>query len=132
MSREIVAAETDYTDEVSTFGDRLTAAREAMGLDPEELARRMGVELDTARAWEEDRSEPRANKLQMLAGVLNVSVIWLMSGQGTGPRAVPADEDEVAAEIGTILEEVRAIRTAQQQLAGQLQRLERRLVALLP
>ncbi len=80
-------APDDYTDATSTFGDRLGFAREAMGLSQAELARRIGVKSQTLRNWEEDRAEPRANKLQMLAGMLNAPMIWLMSGQGTAPAA---------------------------------------------
>ena len=78
-------APDDYTDATSTFGDRLGLAREAMGLSQAELAERIGVKAATLRNWEEDRAEPRANKLQMLAGLLNAPMIWLMSGQGEAP-----------------------------------------------
>ena len=37
-------------------------------------------------AWEADQSEPRANKLVALAGILNVSPTYLLSGLG---RATP-------------------------------------------
>ena len=43
----------------------------------------------TLRNWEEDRAEPRANRLQMLAGMLDVSLVWLISGLGRG-RGRPA------------------------------------------
>ena len=69
-----------FTDEIATFGDRLAAAREAVGFSQDDLAARLGVLGKTIRKWEEDRAEPRANKLQMLAGVLNVSMPWLLSG----------------------------------------------------
>ena len=49
------------------------------------LARALGVRLATLRGWENDMSEPRANKLQMLAGVLGVSIGWLLTGEGNGP-----------------------------------------------
>ena len=44
----------------------------------------MGIRPQTLRNWEEDRAEPRANRLQMLAGMLDVSLVWLMSGRGRG------------------------------------------------
>ena len=78
------ADETDgpgwYDPEATTFGDRMTGAREASGLSQSELAKRLGVKVKTIRAWENDQSEPRANKLQMLAGLLGVSIMWLLSG----------------------------------------------------
>ncbi len=117
----------DYSDDAATFGDRIAAARDAMGMSPAQLARRLGVKTQTLQAWEEDRSEPRANKLQMLAGVLNVSIIWLMSGMGEGVRAT-AHRGE--GEIDAVVAELREIRTRHADLTQRLQRLERRLLAL--
>ncbi|SFM41539.1 helix-turn-helix domain-containing protein [Shimia aestuarii] len=79
-----------YGDDVATFGDRLAAAREAAGLKRAEFARRLGVKKITVADWEGDISEPRANRLQMMAGLLNVSVGWLLTGEGDGVDA-PAD-----------------------------------------
>ena len=61
-----------YGPDAATFGDRIAAAREAAGMGQEKLARRLGVKLKTLHGWENDLAEPRANKLQMLAGLLNV------------------------------------------------------------
>ena len=102
---------TWYSDDAATFGDRITAAREAQGLDQEQLARRLGVKLKTIRNWENDAAEPRANKLQMLAGLLNVSIRWLLTGEGDGlpdPDAAPETADVAALraelrEIGALL-----------------------------
>jgi transcriptional regulator with XRE-family HTH domain len=115
----------DYTDDAATFGDRLALAREALGLDQDELAGRMGVTPVTLRAWEEDRAEPRANRLQLLAGTLNVSLVWLMTGQGSAPRGPGRPE------LDACLAELRALRDEQARLAGRLARLERRLKAAL-
>jgi len=71
-----------YGAETATFGDRLAGAREAAGLSQEELATRLGVRLETLIGWEEDAADPRANRLQMLAGMLNVSLMWLLTGEG--------------------------------------------------
>lgn len=119
---------SDYSDDVSTFGDRIVAAREALGMSPHDLARRLGIKTQTLVNWEEDRSEPRANKLQMLAGVLNVSIIWLMTGTGPGVKVSlggPKAED-----IAELLAELRAVREAQSELANRTLRLERRLIAM--
>ena len=71
-----------FANESSTFGDRIIAARESVGLNQSDFARKLGVQLKTVKKWEEDLSEPRANKLQMIAGLLNVSITWLIMGQG--------------------------------------------------
>lgn len=68
-----------------TLGGRLSRARDAACLSSAQLARRIGVQPTTLQAWERDRSQPRANRLSMLAGVLNVSPSWLLCGVGTGP-----------------------------------------------
>jgi transcriptional regulator with XRE-family HTH domain len=117
-------AALDYTDATSTFGDRLALAREALGLGQDELAGRMGVAPATLREWEEDRAEPRANRLQLLAGMLNVSLVWLMSGEGGAPRAGRAEADVCLAELG-------ALRDEQARLADRLGRIEARLRAAL-
>ena len=80
-----------YSEERATFGDRLAAAREAAELSQKNLAKRLGVKAKTVAAWENDLSEPRANRLQMLAGLLNVSLMWLLNGEGEGV-APPGDE----------------------------------------
>jgi HTH-type transcriptional regulator, cell division transcriptional repressor len=118
----------DFTDDTATLGDRLTLAREAAGLDPGQLAQRIGVRPQTLRNWEEDRAEPRANRLQMLAGMLNVSMIWLMSGEGEVPRAVNLSDGPAA---GDVLAELRRIHHDQRQIAGRMSRLEKRLRAVL-
>jgi len=74
----------------STFGGRIDTARTAQGLTSAQLASRLGVLTKTIRNWQSDNSEPRTNKLVTLAGVLNVSVMWLMTG--TEPD-VKADVD---------------------------------------
>ena len=98
-----------YGPETATFGDRVAGAREAAGLKQIELARKLGVKKDTVLAWEEDRSEPRANKLTMLAGVLNVSIKWLLTGEGEGV-ASPADEGHSGRDLSSALAELRNLR----------------------
>ena len=113
-----------YSDERATFGDRVAAAREVVGLGEEDLARRLGVRVETLRRWEGDVDEPRANKLQMLAGVLGVSLAWLMTGAGEEPGVpAPAENEEVAA----ILSEMRQVRGEMARAAERLGRLEKRL-----
>ena len=60
---------------LSTMGSRLEQARIAQGFSVRQLATRIGVKPATVDNWERDRSEPRANKLLTLAGMLNVPVL---------------------------------------------------------
>jgi HTH-type transcriptional regulator, cell division transcriptional repressor len=115
-----------YDADTATLGDRITGAREASGLSQSELARRLGVKLATIRTWENDQAEPRANKLQMLAGMLGVSIMWLLTGAGDGldgPEAHAALPDDLVA----LLDELRQTRLEQARLADRMGRLEKRL-----
>lgn len=69
-----------------TLGGRLSRAREASGMTTAQLARRLGIKTATLQSWESDRSEPRANRLATIAGILNVSLSWLIHGVGDAPN----------------------------------------------
>ena len=118
-----------YAPEIATFGDRLTAAREATGMTLESLAKRLGVKPSTLRKWEDDLSEPRANRLSILAGLLNVSIMWLINGEGEGvdnPDVEPVPED-----MTDIILEIRELKSDLHAKAEQMARLENRLRTLL-
>lgn len=125
---------TDTTDwygpESATFGDRVAAAREAAGMSQEALAKRLGVKLRTLQAWEDDQAEPRANRLSMLAGLLNVSIVWLITGEGEG-LSEPTEEDLLTPDMKAVLTEIRALRGQFRAGAEKLGRLEKRLRLLL-
>ena len=115
-----------FANESSTFGDRIIAAREAVGLSQSELARKLGVQLKTVKKWEEDLSEPRANKLQMIAGLLNVSITWLIMVHGTGLEG-PLEVNDLSADMNEILIELRHTKSEFSRLTQQLDSLEKRL-----
>ncbi|MEO0860218.1 MAG: helix-turn-helix transcriptional regulator [Pseudomonadota bacterium] len=117
-----------YDPEATTFGDRLTGAREAASLSQAELARRIGVTLRTLRAWESDRSEPRANRVSILAGVLNVSLMWLLSGEGDGPLRAEQEPDEGDS---VLIAELSNLRRDTARLSERIATLEARLRARL-
>ena len=131
MSDDVITHEpqTDanwYDEDTATFGDRMAGAREAANMGQAELARRMGVKAKTIRAWENDQAEPRANKLQMLAGVLGVSIMWLLTGRGDGIDG-PFEASALSEDTSAILKDLRRIRAEQAQLSEALGRLEKRL-----
>lgn len=119
-----------FSDRAATFGDRLAGAREAQGMTQADLARRLGVRLKTLKAWEDDLAEPRANRLQMLAGLLNVSLMWLLNGQGDGLDG-PVEPAPVPAELSAVLAEIRQVRGEMARLSDRLGILEKRLRAAL-
>jgi transcriptional regulator with XRE-family HTH domain len=119
-----------FDPQATTFGDRVAGAREQAGMNQSELAKRLGVKLETLKAWEDDHTEPRANKLSMMAGLLNVSLLWLISGEGDAPRA-PDDENALTPEITDMLTEFRSLRAQLLQTTERLGQLERHLRATL-
>jgi transcriptional regulator with XRE-family HTH domain len=116
-----------YSNESATFGDRVAAAREAQGLTQKALAKRMGIALKTVDAWENDLSEPRANKLQMLAGVVNVSMAWLLTGDGPGLSSPDAEVAGPAQDVNELLIELRTLRSQVAHAADRMGVLEKRL-----
>lgn len=122
-----VTAENWYSEEAATFGDRLAAAREAAGLSQADLAQRLGVRTRTIEQWEGDATEPRANRLQMLAGMLGVSLMWLLTGEGEGGVDAPGDEAAATPDVRGVLAEIRELRASMSTMAGRLGRLEKRL-----
>ena len=115
-----------YSEEAATFGDRVAAARDSAGMTQAMLAKRLGVRLATLRGWENDLSEPRANRLSMLAGLLNVSMMWLINGEGEGIES-PEEVQMVSADLQGILTEMRGLRSEMLSNAEAMGRLEKRM-----
>ena len=128
-NQAVTTDEYEWDDDVATLGDRLARAREAAGMTQSQLARRLGVKLSTLRNWEADRSEPRANRLQMLSGLLNVSFVWLMTGMMQESSTAP--EEKLPEGLPDILSELRELRVIQGQLAERTGQLEKRIRALM-
>jgi HTH-type transcriptional regulator, cell division transcriptional repressor len=62
------------------LGERISNARLAKGISQEKLAELVGVKKSTLVKWESDQSSPRINRLNQMAGILGVSVVWLLAG----------------------------------------------------
>lgn len=132
MPHEMTDAMQDdwFGPDAATFGDRVAAAREAAGMTQAQLARRLGVKKSTVNGWEQDLSEPRANKLSMMAGLLNVSLMWLLNGEGEGAEA-PTDDHEIAGDLASLLVELRDLREEMRAGAERAARIEKKLRLLL-
>jgi transcriptional regulator with XRE-family HTH domain len=105
-----------------TIGGRIARAREAASLSVAQAARRLGVKTATWQGWENDRAEPRSNKLLMMAGAFGVSPTWLLGGYGDGPTEVIEDEVQILRqELKSVAQDVAS---AQARLASVLERLE--------
>jgi transcriptional regulator with XRE-family HTH domain len=119
-----------FSEEAATFGDRLAGAREAAGMSQEAIANKLGVKLTTVSNWENDIKEPRANRLQMVSGLLGVSLSWLLTGEGDGPEA-PIDEMPLTIDLLDLMAEMRVLRTQIAQSGEKLGQIEKRLRAAL-
>ena len=69
-------------EEEMTLGGRLYASRQNAGMSLNLAARLLGVKASTLKSWENDRSEPRVNKLVALAGLLGVSPTHFLAEEG--------------------------------------------------
>ncbi|MDE4131977.1 helix-turn-helix domain-containing protein [Phaeobacter sp. QD34_3] len=119
-----------FGPDAATFGDRVAAAREAAGMNQSQLARRLGVKKSTLMGWEQDLSEPRANKLSMMSGLLNVSMSWLLTGEGEG-MSEPGDLELETGDFAAVLSELRDLRTELRANSDRAARLEKKLRTLL-
>ena len=117
-----------YGPDKATFGDRLAAARENSNLSQNDLAKRLGVKNSTIKSWENDNSEPRANRLSMLAGLLNVSITWLISAEGSGVEA-PSKLDRSADSLQEVVKELRILRLNMIKSVERIDKLEEKLKA---
>jgi len=100
-----------------TVGGRILRARCALGLSVKDVAWRLGVKMATLNAWERDRSEPAAHRLLNLAGLLNVSLSWILYGVGSAPNDSPAPREAATAQI----DRLRALHAETGQIIAKLQ-----------
>ena len=115
-----------FNETVATFGDRLEAARLAKGLTVDGLASKLGVDVSRVEAWESDADAPRANRIQLLAGLLNVSIVWLISGESDGTSRV-ADTYERPSGVNDALGEISQLKSTLSGALDKLEKLEKRL-----
>ena len=74
--------------------------------------------------WETDRSAPRSNRLLTLAGMLNVSPTWLLTGVGESPL-----DAVTATELMQMLAMVERLRQQVLTVAEELKQLDERLTS---
>ncbi|MGB1109748.1 MAG: helix-turn-helix domain-containing protein [Gammaproteobacteria bacterium] len=90
-------SESNDPEAETLLGERILRAREAKGFNRSQLARQLGIKVSTLKNWETERSAPRANSLNMLAGVLDVPLLWLIAGSDTPPDIHAPDLTETSA-----------------------------------
>lgn len=73
-------------------GQRLRRRRFLMGLNQEELARKLGVSQQAVQKWETGGA-PRGNRLGEIAKALDITLEYLLTGSITVVRSYPKEEE---------------------------------------
>ncbi|MGX5834054.1 LexA family protein [Aeromonas piscicola] len=66
--------------------ERIKARRTILGLTQEKLAAKVGVTRVAVSHWERGEADPNGRYLNDLAAALGVTVDWLLTGSGDGPK----------------------------------------------
>lgn len=110
--------------EESTLGGRLYAARQKAGMSLYMAANLLGVKPGTLKSWENDRSEPRVNKLNALAGLLGVSPTYFLAGEGNSGKSVSASRGRGEKLLEMMRMEIALAREEQKALTKRIRKLE--------
>ncbi len=100
----------------ATPGSRIKRTRTQLGLSRQQLADRVGVTRKSLDNWENDMSEPRGVKVMKLAGVLQVPMIWLL----TGDNPPAQDHNPATLETARIVQKLNRAVAMQRDLAALL------------
>ncbi len=96
-----------------TAGERLARLRKQKLLTQSELARRLGVTVTAVCYWEQDRSRPKAARLEALAKLLGVPVADLVADASTErsdlQSLVARMRSQIASAAGTSPAKVRIV-----------------------
>ncbi len=79
-------------DSPAEVGARIAEARTNAAMSRDELGQHLGVRSATVARWERGGSTPRPNHLDLMAGLLGVSLTWLVMGRGEAPADDELDE----------------------------------------
>lgn len=110
-------------DDDAQIGRRITDARLILGDSVEVIAERIGVTTATAEGWESGDVPLRANHLNKVAGVLGISLSWLIMGRGPEPLGD-------ATELGRLRADLSAARSRLDDVLNELVVLDQRLARL--
>lgn len=97
---------------MTTLAERITVSRTNAGLDPSELARRVGVKPAAVYQWESGATKSlKAETAIALADVLGVDIVWLVTGRQRKMEAATPHESqpmrldpEIVRNVGAALE----------------------------
>ena len=118
-------SQADLDDDPRQIGARIAEARIAAGLTPEDIATRSGVKQSTVAKWESGERAPRGHRVSKLAGMLGVSISWILMGRGVEPA-------HGATEIEQIRGDLDSIRARLDDVVNELAVLDQRLASVDP
>ena len=112
-----------------TLGARISKAREQSGLNLTTAAKLAGIKRATLKSWEIDASEPRVAKLNMLAGILGVSVTYFLADEG---HKGELEEENISREemLSSLQTQFQTIHETQRQLSDALAEIGQTLARL--
>ena len=105
-----------------TLGARISKAREQSGMSLTTVAKLAGIKRDTLKSWEVDASEPRASKVNMLAGILGVSVTYFLADEGHKGE-LESDVASTEEMLSALQEQFRDLQESQQQIRIELDKI---------
>ena len=107
-----------------TLGGRIYTSRQNAGMSLHMAANLLGVKSSTLKSWENDRSEPRVNKLVALAGLLGVSPTHFLAEEGNDGADVGAIKGRRGKLIDMLKEEMSYVREQQKQLNQRIRKMD--------
>lgn len=114
----------DLADSATDVGRRIAEARDLAGMTRQDLSEHLGVREATVARWESGRSQPRPNRMATVAGLLGVSLSWLLMGHGqVAPEVV--EVGALRAELLAVKETLRAATSEIDRIALQLESIGR-------
>ena len=119
------AHRADLDDEPQQIGARIVEARVAAGLTIEDIATRIGVKRSTVAKWESGERSPRGHRVSKLAGMLGVSISWILMGRGVEPAHSTTEIEQIRGDLD-------AVRARLDDVVNELAVLDQRLASLDP
>lgn len=107
-----------------TLGGRIYASRQNAGMSLHMAASLLGVKHSTLKSWENDRSEPRVNKLVALAGLLGVSPTHFLAEEGDDGLNISAKMGSRGKLVEMLKEEISHAREEQKKLNQRLRNID--------
>ena len=111
-------------EEEMTLGGRIYAARRNLGMSLNLVSSLLGVKSSTLKSWENDRSEPRVNKLVALAGLLGVSPTHFLAEEGNDGLNMSAIKGRHSKLVEILKNELSHAREQQKQLNQRLRKMD--------